>query len=210
MGDHAAGERIAQEDIRVPCKGGNPFLDTRAAGIVQANHRSAIAHGQIHDLANLLGVGLGERAAEHGEVLGKHVDETAIDAAKARDEAVASGAVLLSAEIHATVADKLVELFKSAFIEKQMNAFAGGKLTSLVLALAAFRAATGLGFRGHSPQLLHAVGVGRGLPRHMIFFSQDGLRRTKRVLERRSTPRDAWPAKPCREEGRHPEESPRQ
>jgi hypothetical protein len=52
-------------------------------------------HREVHDLADLRRVRLGERAAEHGEVLREHVDEPAVDAAVAGDHAVAVGALLL-------------------------------------------------------------------------------------------------------------------
>src|SRR5208337_1978738 len=46
--DHAAGESIAEKNVRVAGKGCDAFLNARSAGIVQANDGSAIAHGQIH------------------------------------------------------------------------------------------------------------------------------------------------------------------
>ena len=39
---------------------------------------------EIHDLADLLGVGFRERAAEDGEVLGEDVDQPAVDPARIR------------------------------------------------------------------------------------------------------------------------------
>ncbi len=40
------------------------LLDARAAGIVQADHRRAVLHRQVHDLADLFCMGLTQRAAE--------------------------------------------------------------------------------------------------------------------------------------------------
>ena len=87
--DHAAGERVAQEDVRVTGQRDDAFLNARAAGIVQADHGRAGLQRQVHDLADFLRVGFGERAAEDGEILREDVDEAAVDAAVAGDEAVA-------------------------------------------------------------------------------------------------------------------------
>ena len=85
----ARGERVAEEDVGVAAQRDDAFLDARAAGVVEADHRRAVAHREIHHLADLLGERLGERAAEHGEVLREDVDEPSVDAAVAGDDAVA-------------------------------------------------------------------------------------------------------------------------
>ena len=95
-----------------------------------------ILHGQVHDLADLLGVGLRERAAEDGEVLGEDVDQAAVDAAVAGDDAVARDLLLVHAEVGAAVDDELVDLVEAARIEQELDALAGGHLALLVLALA--------------------------------------------------------------------------
>ena len=86
---HAARQRVAQKDIGVAGERHHAFLNARAAGIVQADHRRAGLQRQVHDLADFLRVGLRERAAEHREILREHVDQAAVDAAVAGDEAVA-------------------------------------------------------------------------------------------------------------------------
>src|SRR5436309_1973904 len=65
------------------------FLNARATGVVEPDHRCAVAHGEIHDLADLLGEGFGERATEDREVLREDINEPAVDAAVARYDAVA-------------------------------------------------------------------------------------------------------------------------
>ena len=81
---HARGERVAQEDVGVAAERHHAFLDARAARVVQAHDRRAHAHRQVHHLADLRGVGLGERAAEHGEVLREGVDLPARPPCRAR------------------------------------------------------------------------------------------------------------------------------
>ena len=93
--DDAAGQSVAQKNVGVAGERSDAFLNARAAGIVQADQRSAGAHGEIHNFADFSGVGFGERAAEHREILRENVDEAAVDAAKTGDEAVArQGAAL--------------------------------------------------------------------------------------------------------------------
>ena len=76
--DDARGERVAKKDVGVAGERQHAFLDARAAGIVEADDRRAHLHRQIHDLDDLRGVGLGERAAEDGEVLREGVGEPAV------------------------------------------------------------------------------------------------------------------------------------
>src|SRR6266436_6379090 len=124
--DDAAGERVAEENIRVTGEGSDAFLDARAAGIVEADDGSAGAHGLIHDFANLQSIRFGQRASENGKVLRENIDDAAVDAAESSDEAVAGGTLLVHAEIGAAVTHELVELFERMFIEEEINALARG------------------------------------------------------------------------------------
>src|SRR5712664_1004228 len=67
--DNAAGQSVAKKNIGVAGERRNTFLNARAAGIVEANHGRADAHGLVHNLANFQRIGFRERAAEYGEVL---------------------------------------------------------------------------------------------------------------------------------------------
>ena len=55
------------------------------------------------------------------------------------------------------MADKFVELFEGAFIEQQVDAFAGAELALLVFALAALGAAASFGFGVELAELFEAV-----------------------------------------------------
>src|SRR5207253_11437829 len=87
--DDAGRQDIPKKDVGVAAEGDDTLLDPCAAGVVQADDRRAGLHRQVHDLADLLGVRLGERAAEDGEVLRKDVDHATADPAKSGDDAVA-------------------------------------------------------------------------------------------------------------------------
>ncbi len=142
---HAAGQRIAQEDIGIPGQRYHAFLNPRAAGIVQADHRRAGLQSQVHDLADFLRVGLGERAAENREILREYVDQPPVDAAIPGDEAVARHILFVHAEVAAAVRDQLVEFFKRILVEQEFDALAGRQLALFVLALAALGSSALLG-----------------------------------------------------------------
>ncbi len=152
-------KRIAQKNFGVARERHHSFLNARAAGIVQADDGRAVAHGEIHDFGDFRGVGFGERAAENGEILREDVHQAAADAAVAGDEAVAGRALRFHAEIVGVVADEFVELFERAFIEQQVDAFAGAELALLVFALAALGAAASFGFAVELAELFEAVVV---------------------------------------------------
>ena len=89
LGHDARREDVAQEDLRVTAERRDALLDARPARVVEADDRRADLHRQVHDLADLLGVRLGQRAAEDREVLAEDEDEPAVDGAVAGDDAVA-------------------------------------------------------------------------------------------------------------------------
>ncbi len=115
-------------------EGDDAFLDARAAGVVEADERRAVLHGQVHDLHDLRGVGLGQRPAEDGEVLGEGVDQTSLHGAVAGDDAVAGDALLVHAEVIAAVDDELVELLERAVVEEELDALPRRELPLGVLA----------------------------------------------------------------------------
>ena len=99
LGDDAGRQDVAQEDVGIAAERDDALLDARAAGVVEADDRRADLHRQVHDLADLLGVGLAERAAEDGEVLAEDEDQAAVDGAVPGDDAVAEDALLVEPEV---------------------------------------------------------------------------------------------------------------
>ena len=137
----ARRQRVAQEDVGVAAERDDAFLDARAAGVVEADHRRAVPHREVHDLADLLGERLRQRAAEHREVLREDVDEPAVDAAVPGDDAVAVELLRLEPEVGGAVHDEAVELDERAFVEQQVEPLARGELALFVLRLEARLAA---------------------------------------------------------------------
>ena len=101
--------------------------------IVEPDHRGADIHRLVHDLADLFGVRLAERAAEDREILAEDKDQPAIHRAVAGDDAVAGDLVGIDAEIVAAVLDKHVPFFEGIGIEQQFEPFARGQLAAAVL-----------------------------------------------------------------------------
>ena len=99
LGDDARSEGVAEEDVGVAAQADHAFLDAGAAGVVQADDGRPVLHGQVHDLADLLGVGAGERPAPDGEVLGEDEDEPVLDPAVPGHDAVAEDLRLFHAEV---------------------------------------------------------------------------------------------------------------
>jgi hypothetical protein len=94
--DDAGRQDVAQEDLGVPAEGRDTLLDPRATRIVQADDRRADLHREVHDLADLAGVCLGQRAAEDGEVLAEDEDRSAVHRAVPGDDAVAEEGLVAS------------------------------------------------------------------------------------------------------------------
>ena len=155
--DHAAGQRIAQEDIGIPRERDDALLNARAAGIVEPDHRRSGLEREVHDLANLLRVGLRERPSEHREVLREDVHQPPMDAPVPGDETVAGNDLLVHAEIAAAVRHQLVQFFESVLIQQQFDALARAQFAFLVLPRAPLRPAPLLGGLMTAAKFVQAV-----------------------------------------------------
>ena len=133
--DHAGGQHVAQEHLAVAAERRHALLDARPAGIEQADDGGAVLQRHVLDLHDLLGVRIRQRAAEHREVLGEHVDDAAVDGAPARDHAVAGDLGLLHAEVVAAVLHVHVELLEGVLVHQEIDALARGELAAFVLGI---------------------------------------------------------------------------
>ena len=117
----AGGEDVAQEDLGIAAQRRDALLDPRAARVVEPDDRRPDLHREIHDLADLLGVRLRQRAAEHREVLAEDEHQPAVDGAVAGDDAVAEDALLVRAEPRRPVGDEGVQLDERVRVEQQLE-----------------------------------------------------------------------------------------
>ena len=140
--NHARSHDIALEDFGVAAQGRHALLNARTTRVVQADNGRADFHGLVHDFADFLGVGFRQSATENREVLAEDKNQTTIDHAVARNHAVTWNFVVLHAEFDAAVLNKHIPFFKSAFVEQNFQAFAGGEFALFVLGINAALPAT--------------------------------------------------------------------
>src|SRR5690606_16021243 len=132
---HAGGEGVAEEDVRVAAQADHTLLDPSTAGVVEPDDGRAGLQRETHDLDDLLGVRLGERAAEDREVLAEDEDQPALDGAVAGDDSVAEDLLVLEAEADGAVGDEAVQLDEAALVQEEVQPLAGGELAAGVLGL---------------------------------------------------------------------------
>ena len=92
--------RVALKNFRIQTEGYHAFLNTRATGVVNPNHRCTNFESEVHHLHYLLSEDFTEAAAEDGEVLGKDTDGTSINRSMAGNYAIAIRAGFGHIEIH--------------------------------------------------------------------------------------------------------------
>ena len=156
--DDAARQSIAEENIGIPSKRNDAFLNAGASGIVEADDGGSGFEREVHDLDDLFRIRLREGAAEDGEVLREDVGGPAVNKAVAGDEAVAVDHLFGHAEIAAAVADQFVELLKSPFVEQESDTFSGGERSFFVLAGFAFFFTSCIGISVAAAEFGKAVG----------------------------------------------------
>gem|GEM_PF-4879990 len=131
--NHAGRHGIAIENLAVTGKGIDPFLDPGAAGIVESDKRGPGFQGQVHDLADLLGMHLAQAAGPGGEILGIGKHRPAVDQAVPRDDTIGGDFHVFHAEVHAAVGHERVNLPEGTGVEQFIQPFPGGQLALLLV-----------------------------------------------------------------------------
>ena len=134
LGDDARRGHVAVEDPAVGVQRDDALLDAGAGAVVEADHRDAGRGGQVHDLVDLLGEDLAERAAEDREVLAEEADPAPVDRPEAGHDAVGVGAVVLQPHAVGPVPGQHVELLEGPLVEEVLDPLAGGQLALGVVA----------------------------------------------------------------------------
>ena len=156
LGHHAGRQHVAVEDAAVAGQGDDAFLDAGAGAVVQADHRRAHLERQVHQLVDLLGEHLTQRATEHREVLAEDEHLATVDRAPAGDDAVGVRPLFQAGGVGA-VAGQQVELLERAGVEQVVDALAGEHLALGVLALDGTGRAGVVGLIPPAAQLLELV-----------------------------------------------------
>ena len=131
--DDAGGGDVEAEDLGEEGDRADAFLDTGAAGVVDADDRAAELERKLLHLDDLASVRFGERPAEDREVVSEDRDGLAFDRAQAADHTVTVGTIVLHPELVVVVAGEFVDLLEGIVIEESVDAFTGGLLAALVL-----------------------------------------------------------------------------
>lgn len=184
--DDTGGLGVALEDAAVPGQRRDALLDTGAGAVVQGHQRRTGRDGHVHDLVDLRGVRLAQRAAEDAEVVGVDEDRPPLHRAPAGDHTVAVRLLLLQTETGGPVPAQLLDLAEGAGVQQQFDALPRGQLALGVLRLGRLLARAGQCLRTDLVQFGHASArVGR-LTRRLI---QNGhvvtLRRPPPIASRR-------------------------
>ena len=139
---HYAGiQGIPQKNIAIGPQADHALLDTRPAGVVEADHRAAGLAGQIHHLADFFPHHLGKGAAEHGKILGIGKNLAALHPAAAGDHGIAEDFAVSQAEIGRAVGNKGIDFLKGAVVHQAGQAFPGSQLAAAALLFNALRPA---------------------------------------------------------------------
>ena len=112
-----------------------PSLDARTSAVVEANDRRAVLERHVHDLADFLGVGLGQRASEHREILRENVHQATVDLPVPRHNAITEKFLLVQAKIGRPVGHQLPQLLEGARVEQELKTLTGRQLALAVLCL---------------------------------------------------------------------------
>ena len=140
LGHDPGREDVAQEDVGVATERRDAFLDPRATGIVETDDRRTDLHGQVHDLADLLGVRLRQRSTEDREVLAEDEHEPTVDRPVSGDDAVAQDMLLGHPEFGGAVGDERIEFDERPWVEQEVQSFARRQLPPGVLSFDTDRA----------------------------------------------------------------------
>mmetsp|Transcript_32106 Transcript_32106/g.87965 ORF Transcript_32106/g.87965 Transcript_32106/m.87965 type:complete len:549 (+) Transcript_32106:245-1891(+) len=129
----ARRDDVPLEDLRVAGEGRDALLDARASGVVEADDGRADLECLIHDFADLFGVRLAQRAAEHREVLREDEDAPPVDLAVARHDTVSRRLIVLHTEVDAAVGLEHVVLAECPWVKQQLQPLARRQLSLAVL-----------------------------------------------------------------------------
>ena len=162
--NHTAGQHVLLEHVRVAAEAGHTLLNAGTAAVRQPDHWGANPHGLLHHLADFLGVGFGQGAAEDREILAVDKRPAAVDQAGTGHHPVPGDAPVFHTEVGGAVLDEHVELFEGVGVEQNVEALSRGQLAALVLGVDAVLSAAQTGAFATARKFGYVVGHGLVLP----------------------------------------------
>ena len=126
---------MAQEHSRVAAQGIDPFLDPGSAAVVDAHKGSFHLQRHILDPADLHGVALAQRSADHGEILAGRIDQPSFHITVARHHAVSGNPSFVQIKIIDPGFHQGVRLHKGPLVEQQLQPLPCRQLPAVMLLL---------------------------------------------------------------------------
>src|SRR5713226_4860666 len=142
---YSRGHDISLENLSIAGKTHDSFLNTSAAGVVDADHWGAVLHSQIHHLTNLVCHDATQTAAEYCEILGVDIDQPAINGAIAGYHGVTEKLLLVHPKIGAGMGAQAIHLDEAPAVEENIEALTRQQFPLFVLASGALFAAASFG-----------------------------------------------------------------
>jgi len=133
LGDDAGGFYVGVEDTAIAAEAVVTFLNTGPAGVVDDDEGGAGFEGVFHCGDNFVGVDFADGAAGYGEVLAGDVDEAAVDAACAGDDAFGGHYFAVHAEVGAAMFGIHAAFKEAVLVEHVVETFTGGEAADCVL-----------------------------------------------------------------------------
>ena len=133
LGDYPAPDGVPIKDLAIAAQRVDALLNAGPPRVVQSHQGRPGLQGQIHHLANLLGVHLPQGTGPGGEVLGIGKDYPALHLAETGDHPVRRDFHLLHPEVDAAMGDEQVGFLEAPGVEKKLQALPGAELARGVL-----------------------------------------------------------------------------
>ena len=165
--DPAHHHLLAEQVARAREQRAGRLLDARAGGVEQPDHRDALGERELAQARDLQLAGHPHRAGHHGEVVGGHRHEPAVDLAVAGDHAVGGCLLALHRPLGEVRPSVDAELRERALVDQQRQPLARGELALLVLARDLLLAAAELRVLATLVQLLHERAQRRARHEHV-------------------------------------------
>src|ERR1035437_8415253 len=133
--NHSRRQYVAQKNIRIACQRHDALLDSRAAAVVEPNHRASGLHGEVHHLADLLRECARQAAAEDREIVAEDAHLAPVDRAVAGHDPVAGDFFLRHVEVGDSMRLELVDLDERSTVEEKLDPLARGHAARCALLL---------------------------------------------------------------------------
>src|ERR1039458_9777940 len=133
--DHSRRHYVAQKNIRIARQRHDALLDSRAAAVVEPDHRASGLHGEVHHLADLLRECAREAAAEDREIVAEDAHLPPVDRAVARHDPIAGDFFLRHVEVGDSMGLELVDLDERSTVEEKLDPLARGHAALCALLL---------------------------------------------------------------------------